>query len=40
MEENQNITNINGNINILPSGKLIICEVMFCGLATRVLTSS
>jgi hypothetical protein len=29
MEANQNITNIN------KTAKLIICEIVFCGLATR-----
>jgi hypothetical protein len=36
MEENQNTTNINEKKkNILPTEKLIICEIVFCGLATR-----
>jgi hypothetical protein len=34
MEENQNTTNINEK-NTLPTIKLIICEIVFCGLATR-----
>jgi hypothetical protein len=35
MEANQNSTNINEKKYILPIGKLIICEILFCGLATR-----
>jgi hypothetical protein len=35
MEANQNTTNINGNKDILPTEKLIICEILFCVLATR-----
>jgi hypothetical protein len=35
MEANQNTTNINGKIDILPTEILIICETVFCGLATR-----
>jgi hypothetical protein len=35
MKENENTTNINGRKDILPTEKLIICEIMFCGLATR-----
>jgi hypothetical protein len=35
MKENQNTTNLNGKKDILPTEKLIICEIMFCGLATR-----
>jgi hypothetical protein len=35
MEENQNNTNIKKKKNILPTEKLIICETVFCGLATR-----
>jgi hypothetical protein len=35
MEENQNTTNVNGKKDILPTEKLIICEIVFCGLATR-----
>jgi hypothetical protein len=34
MEANQNTTNINGKKDILPREKLIICEIVFCGLAT------
>jgi hypothetical protein len=34
MEANQNTTNINEK-HILPTEKLIICEIVFCGLATR-----
>jgi hypothetical protein len=35
VEANQNTTNINGKKDILPTEKLIICEIVFCGLATR-----
>jgi hypothetical protein len=35
MEANQNTTNINGKKDILPAEKLITCEIVFCGLATR-----
>jgi hypothetical protein len=35
MEANQNTTNINGKKDIFPTEKLIICETVFCGLATR-----
>jgi hypothetical protein len=35
METNQNTTNINEKKDILPTEKLIICEIVFCGLATR-----
>jgi hypothetical protein len=37
MEANQNTANINGrkDIFMLPTEKLIICENVFCGLATR-----
>jgi hypothetical protein len=37
METNQNTTNINEKKkkDILPTEKLIICEAVFCGLATR-----
>jgi hypothetical protein len=35
MEANQNTTNINLKKYILPTEKLIICEIVFCGLATR-----
>jgi hypothetical protein len=34
MEANQNTTNLNKKY-ILPTEKLIICETVFCGLATR-----
>jgi hypothetical protein len=34
MEAKQNTTNINGKKDILPTEKLIICEIVFCGLAT------
>jgi hypothetical protein len=34
MEANKNTTNINEK-NILPTEKLIICEIVFCGLPTR-----
>jgi hypothetical protein len=34
MAANQNTTNINKN-GIFPTEKLIICEIVFCGLATR-----
>jgi hypothetical protein len=40
MEANQNTTNLSGKKKkTLPKEKLIICETVFCGLATRVLTS-
>jgi hypothetical protein len=35
MEENQNTTNINEKKDILPTEKLIICEIVFRGLAAR-----
>jgi hypothetical protein len=35
MEANQNTTNINEKEKTLPTQKLIICEIVFCGLATR-----
>jgi hypothetical protein len=35
MEANQNITNISEKKDILPTEKLIICEIVFHGLATR-----
>jgi hypothetical protein len=35
MEANQDTTNINGKKDIFPTEKLIICEIVFCGLATR-----
>jgi hypothetical protein len=35
MAANQNTTNINGKKHILPTEKLMICEIVFCGLATR-----
>jgi hypothetical protein len=36
MKANQNTTNINNKKkDILPIEKLIICEIVFCGLATR-----
>jgi hypothetical protein len=35
MEANQNTTNINGKKDIIPREKLIFCEIVFCGLATR-----
>jgi hypothetical protein len=35
MEVNQNTTNINEKKNLLPTEKLIICETVFCELATR-----
>jgi hypothetical protein len=35
MEANQNTTNINEKKDILPTEKLIICETVFCGLATK-----
>jgi hypothetical protein len=35
MEGNQTITNINEIKDTLPTEKLIICEILFCGLATR-----
>jgi hypothetical protein len=35
MEAYQNTMNINGKKDILPTEKLIICEIVFCGLATR-----
>jgi hypothetical protein len=35
MEANQNTTNINKKEDILPTEKLIICEIGVCGLATR-----
>jgi hypothetical protein len=34
MKANQNTTNINGK-DTMPTEKLIICEIVFCGLATR-----
>jgi hypothetical protein len=34
MEANQNTTIINKK-KILPTEKLIVCEIVFCGLATR-----
>jgi hypothetical protein len=34
MEANQNTTNINEKMTLLTE-KLIICEIVFCGLATR-----
>jgi hypothetical protein len=39
MEANQNTTNANEKKDILPIENLIICEILFCGLATGVLTS-
>jgi hypothetical protein len=35
MEANQNTANLNGKKDILPTDELIICEIVFCGLATR-----
>jgi hypothetical protein len=35
MEANKNTTNINGKQDILPTEKLIIIEIVFCGLVTR-----
>jgi hypothetical protein len=35
IQANQNTTNINGKKYIWPTEKLIICEIVFCGLATR-----
>jgi hypothetical protein len=35
MDVSQNTTNINIKKDILPIEKLIICETVFCGLATR-----
>jgi hypothetical protein len=35
MEANQNTTKINEKKNILPTEKLIICEIVSCGLASR-----
>jgi hypothetical protein len=35
MKANQNTTNINGKKDVFPTGKLIICEIVCCGLATR-----
>jgi hypothetical protein len=35
MEANQNTTNMNRIEVILPKERLIICEIVFCGLATR-----
>jgi hypothetical protein len=34
MEANQRTTNINKKNDTLPTEKLIICETVFCGLAT------
>jgi hypothetical protein len=35
MEDNQNTINIYEKKGILPTDKLINCEIMFCGLASR-----
>jgi hypothetical protein len=35
MEANQNTANINEKKDMLPTKKLIICEIVFCRLATR-----
>jgi hypothetical protein len=35
MGANQNATNISGKRDILPTEKLIICEIVFCGLPNR-----
>jgi hypothetical protein len=35
MEENQNTTNIKRKKDILKTETLKICEIVFCGLATR-----
>jgi hypothetical protein len=35
MEGNRNSTNINGKKDIFPTEKVIICEIVFCALATR-----
>lgn len=35
METNQNTANISGKIDILPTEKLTVCEIVFCGLVTR-----
>jgi hypothetical protein len=35
MEANQNTTSVNEEKETLSTEKLIICEIVFCGLATR-----
>jgi hypothetical protein len=35
MEENKKTTDINEKKKTLPTEKLIICEIVFCGLAIR-----